>query len=75
MTREQVKKLFPEATEEQISAVLDANSADIGKAKKGSISDEELQKLKDKAKLHDDYEETQKHQRKSLQKHLKKQKI
>lgn len=71
MTREQVKKLFPEATEEQINAILDANSADIGKAKKGGISDEELQKLKDKAKLHDDYEETQKTSEEKLTKALK----
>lgn len=71
MTREQVKKLFPDAAEEQISAILDANSADIGKAKKGGISDEELQKLKDKAKLHDDYEETQKTSEEKLTKALK----
>lgn len=71
MTREQVKKLFPDAAEEQISAILDANSADIGKAKKGGISDEELQKLKDKAKLHDDYEEAQKTSEEKLTKALK----
>jgi len=33
MTREQVKKIFPEITEEQLKSVLDLNSADIGRAK------------------------------------------
>lgn len=34
MTREDIKKAFPDATKEQIDALLDAHSADIGKAKK-----------------------------------------
>ena len=34
MKREDISKLFPNATEEQISALLDINSADIGKVKK-----------------------------------------
>lgn len=33
MTREEVKEIFPDATDEQVSAVLDKNSTDIGKAK------------------------------------------
>ena len=33
MTREQVKKIFPDATEEQLKGLLDINTADIGKAK------------------------------------------
>ena len=33
MKREDISKHFPEATEEQISALLDINSRDIGKAK------------------------------------------
>ena len=33
MTREDIKKHFPEATEEQISGLLDINSRDIGKHK------------------------------------------
>ena len=33
MTREDIKKHFPEATDEQINAVLDINSKDIGKHK------------------------------------------
>ena len=34
MKREDISKLFPNATEEQISALLDINSTDIGKVKK-----------------------------------------
>ena len=33
MTRDEVKAIFPEATDEQINSVLDKNSNDIGKAK------------------------------------------
>ena len=35
MKREDVSKIFAEATAEQIDKILDLNSADIGKAKKG----------------------------------------
>ena len=34
MKREDISKLFPSATDEQINALLDINSADIGKVKK-----------------------------------------
>ena len=34
MKREDIKKHFPEATDEQINALLDINSTDIGKVKK-----------------------------------------
>ncbi len=34
MKREDISKLFPNATDEQINALLDINSADIGKVKK-----------------------------------------
>ena len=70
MTREQVKKLFPEATEEQINALLDANSADIGKAKKFGISEEELSGLRVKAKAYEDYEDSKKTADEKLQKLL-----
>ncbi len=33
MKREDIKKYFPDATEEQLKGLLDINSADIGKAK------------------------------------------
>jgi len=46
MTREQVKTIFPDATDEQITETLDINSGDIGKAK-GKADD--LQKSLDAA--------------------------
>lgn len=33
MTREQVKSIFPEVTDEQLTKILDINTSDIGKAK------------------------------------------
>ena len=33
MKREDIKKIFPDATEEQLKGLLDINTADIGKAK------------------------------------------
>ena len=38
MTREDIKKHFPEATDAQISALLDINSKDIGKHKTAADS-------------------------------------
>lgn len=35
MTREEIRKIVEGITDEQLSAILDINSADIGKAKKG----------------------------------------
>ncbi|MCB6366647.1 hypothetical protein LI291_10730 [Intestinibacillus massiliensis] len=56
MTREQIKKLFPEATDEQVDAILDANSKDIGKAKQGKVSDDELAALREKAQKYEEAE-------------------
>ena len=56
MTREQIKKLFPEATDEQVDAILDANSKDIGKAKQGKVSDDELAALREKAQKYEEVE-------------------
>ena len=47
MTRDDIKKIFGEATDEQVSAVLDIHSRDIGKAKSGG---EKLQSELDKLK-------------------------
>lgn len=33
MKREDIKKIFPDATEEQLKGLLDINTADIGRAK------------------------------------------
>jgi len=45
MTREQVKELFPDATEEQIKGLLNINGADIEGAKKNNVAPEELKRL------------------------------
>lgn len=48
MTREDIKKHFPEATDEQISALLDINSKDIGKHKTAAETNAaDLKKAKD----------------------------
>ena len=44
MTREEVSKIFVNATEEQINALLDINSSDIGKAKKNAAGLEDKNK-------------------------------
>lgn len=48
MTREDIKKHFPEATDEQISGLLDINSKDIGKHKTAAeTAQKELKEAKD----------------------------
>lgn len=47
MTREQVKEQFPDATEEQITALLNINGTDISNAKKGNIDAKELKRLQE----------------------------
>ena len=48
MTREDIKKHFPEATDEQISGLLDINSKDIGKHKTAAeTASADLKKAKD----------------------------
>lgn len=51
MTREEVKAIFPDATEEQVSAFLDKNSKDIGKAKGDADKyKKEIESLKEQVK-------------------------
>jgi len=45
MTREQVKEQFPDATEEQITAILNINGADVTQAKKNNVDPKELKRL------------------------------
>lgn len=45
MTREQVKELFPDATDEQISGILNINGTDIEGAKKNNVDPKELKRL------------------------------
>ena len=45
MTREQVKEQFPDATEEQITAILNINGAYVTQAKKNNVDPKELKRL------------------------------
>lgn len=47
MTREQVKEQFPDATEEQITAILNINGTEVSTAKKGAIDQKEAKRLQD----------------------------
>jgi len=47
MTREDVKKQFPDATDEQIKSILDINGIDIEGAKKNNVDPKELKQLKE----------------------------
>ena len=47
MTREDVKKQFPDATEEQITAILDINGADLTAAKKNNVDPKILKQLQE----------------------------
>lgn len=47
MTREQVKELFPDATEEQITSLLNINGTDITAAKKNNVDPKVLKKLQE----------------------------
>ena len=45
MTREQIKEQFPDATEAQITAILNINGTDITAAKKNNVDPKELKRL------------------------------
>lgn len=45
MTREQVKTQFPDATDEQITAILNINGADLEAAKENTVDPKVLEKL------------------------------
>ena len=49
MKREDIKKQFPDATDEQISALLDINGTDIEDAKKNNVDPKTLKQLQDDA--------------------------
>ena len=59
MKREEIKAIFPDATDEQLKAVMDLNGADAEKSKKKIESLEtELKESRDSyGKLNKDYEE------------------
>lgn len=47
MTREQVKEQFPDATEEQITAILNINGTDVTAAKKNNVDPKVLKQLQE----------------------------
>lgn len=47
MTRDDIKKQFPDATEEQITAILNINGADLTEAKKKNVDPKVLKKLQE----------------------------
>lgn len=47
MTREQIKEQFPDATEEQITAILNINGADLTEAKKKNVDPKVLKQLQE----------------------------
>lgn len=47
MTREDIKKQFPEATEEQIDALMDIHGTDMTNAKKNNVDPKILKKLQE----------------------------
>lgn len=47
MTRDDIKKQFPDATEEQITALLNINGTDLAAAKKNNVDPEVLKRLKE----------------------------
>ena len=49
MSREDIKKQFPDATEEQITAILNINGADIESEKKKNVDPKVLKQLQDDA--------------------------
>ena len=47
MTRDDIKKQFPDATDEQITALLNINGTDLAAAKKNNVDPEVLKQLKE----------------------------
>lgn len=47
MTREDIKKQFPDATEEQITAILNINGTDVTNAKRNNVDPKILKKLQE----------------------------
>lgn len=47
MTREQIKEQFPDATDEQITAILNINGADLTEAKKKNVDPKVLKQLQE----------------------------
>lgn len=53
MTREDIKKQFPEATEEQIDALMDIHGTDMTNAKKNNVDPATLKKLQEDSEAYE----------------------
>lgn len=71
MTREQVKEQFPDATEDQITAILDINGTDLTEAKRGQIDKKELKRLQERDKAYQALEDADLTDAEKVQKALK----
>lgn len=57
MTREDIKKQFPEATEEQINALMDIHGTDMSNAKKNNVDPKVLKKLQEDSAAYEKLQE------------------
>ena len=57
MTRDDIKKQFPDATEDQITALLNINGADIETEKKKNIDPKELKQLREDSAAYKKFQE------------------
>lgn len=57
MTREDVKTQFPDATEEQITAILNINGSDVTEAKKHNVDPKTLKKLREDSEAYQKLQE------------------
>ena len=71
MTREQIREQFPEATEEQITALLNINGADVTAAKKNNVDPKVLKQLQDDSAAYKKLQEADLTDAEKIQKALK----
>lgn len=71
MTREQIKEQFPEATEEQITAILNINGTDLAAAKKNTVDPKTLKKLQEDSAAYQKLQEAGLSDEEKIQKQLK----
>lgn len=57
MTRDDIKKQFPDATEEQITAILNINGADIETEKRKNVDPKELKQLREDSEAYKKFQE------------------
>ena len=71
MTREQIKEQFPEATEEQITAILNINGTDLAAAKKNTVDPKTLKKLQEDSAAYQKLQQAGLSDEEKIQKQLK----